>query len=210
MFFCDLLSNSECKFTNFDNKKVKVLLLDNFDSFTYNIAHYLESCDVVVDVIDNEQVDLNMLNDYDALVLSPGPGLPIQAGKLMDVINLGMASNLPILGICLGMQAIALHFNDHLFNQQLVKHGVAELITQTSAKSALFQGLPEQFEVGLYHSWAVDVQDDSPLIVTSLSETNIVMSLEHQSAPIYGVQFHPESIMTPDGRTIIENFLKLV
>ncbi|MCC6700809.1 MAG: aminodeoxychorismate/anthranilate synthase component II [Fluviicola sp.] len=189
---------------------MKVLLLDNFDSFTYNIAHYLESCDAVVDVIDNEQVDLNMLNDYDALVLSPGPGLPIQAGKLMDVINLGIASNLPILGICLGMQAIALHFSDHLFNQQLVKHGVAELITQTSAKSALFQGLPEQFKVGLYHSWAVEVQIDSPLIVTSLSETNIVMSIEHQSAPIYGVQFHPESIMTPDGRTIIENFLKLV
>lgn len=189
---------------------MKVLLLDNFDSFTYNIAHYIEGLGVDVDVIDNENIDLSSVTFYDAIVLSPGPGLPNNSGKLMDVLKMGIENNQPILGVCLGMQAIALHFDDSLYNQQVVKHGVSEIICQTNFKSTLFYGLTEQFEVGLYHSWAVQLKSDSPLKVTSLSKSKVIMSLEHFSAPVFGVQFHPESIMTPQGNKMIENFIQLV
>lgn len=185
-------------------------MLDNFDSFTYNIAHYLERCDVEVDVIDNERIDLNSIGAYDAIVLSPGPGLPKEAGKLMDVLRIGIENNQPILGVCLGMQAIALYFEDHLYNQQIVKHGVAETVFQTQRKSSLFANLPDQFVVGLYHSWAVRLKSNSPLICSVVSENEVVMALEHSIAPIYGVQFHPESILTPLGNEIIENFIRLV
>lgn len=189
---------------------MRFLLVDNFDSFTYNIVHYLEQCDVEVEVYTNLSVDCSSLDQYDALVLSPGPGLPEQAGKLMQVIGLALEKQLPVLGVCLGMQALALHFGDELYNQQHVKHGVAESAQRTESKSLFYQGIPEVFEVGLYHSWGIRLQENSPFLATAYSENNVLMSMEIAARKVYGVQFHPESILTPQGLKMIENFVELV
>lgn len=189
---------------------MRFLLIDNFDSFTYNIVHYLEQCDVEVEVFTNLSVDPSSLDHYDALVLSPGPGLPEQAGKLMQVLESGIENGMPILGVCLGMQALALHFGDELYNQQFVKHGVAESARKTAAESLFYNGIPERFDVGLYHSWAVHLQENSPFVATAYSENEVLMSMEIADRNIYGVQFHPESILTPKGLQMIGNFVKIV
>ncbi|MDR0801189.1 aminodeoxychorismate/anthranilate synthase component II [Fluviicola sp.] len=189
---------------------MRFLLVDNFDSFTYNIVHYLEQCDVEVEVFTNLSVDTASLKQCDALVLSPGPGLPKQAGKLMQILELGLKQQIPILGVCLGMQALALHFEDELYNQRLVKHGVAESARRTDAESLFYKGIPETFEVGLYHSWAVHLQENSPFLATAYSENEVLMSMEIADKKVYGVQFHPESILTPHGLQMIGNFVEIV
>jgi anthranilate synthase component 2 len=189
---------------------MRILLLDNFDSFTYNLAHYCEGEGCSVDVIDNATFVPSELLNYGALIISPGPGLPQEAGNLMKVIDEAFKMGIPVLGVCLGMQAIAEYFGDVLYNQDKVKHGVCEWITVGFEGSLLFNGLENRQQVGLYHSWAVEIADDSQLIVTSYSDSGVAMSLQHRDCPIHGVQFHPESIMTTHGKEMIRNFLTLV
>jgi anthranilate synthase component 2 len=191
------------------NQKVKVLLVDNFDSFTYNIAHYLEQCGVSLTIWDNLSVKLDALNQFDGVVLSPGPGLPESAGQLLETIDRLVSLSIPTLGVCLGMQAIGTYFGATLYNQKEVKHGVATTLKLVK-DSVLFENCPTTFQVGLYHSWAVDLATTDQLYATSLSATDVLMSCEHKSLPVYGVQFHPESILTEHGITIIRNFIRQI
>lgn len=186
---------------------MKVLLLDSFDSFTYNIFHYLEGMNCEVTVARNNEITLAEIEEFDKIVLSPGPGLPQDSGILMDLLK-EFATRKPILGVCLGMQAIALHFGGSLYNLPNVKHGIAE-IAQQKGESVLFKNISKNFEVGLYHSWAVNSELPAELKVTAISEDGVLMAIEHQALPIYAVQFHPESILTPEGKKIIENFISL-
>lgn len=189
---------------------MRFLLVDNFDSFTYNIVHYLEQCEVNVDVVTNLEVDCSLLGDYHAVVLSPGPGLPPQAGKLMGVVAEAFDKNIPVLGVCLGMQALAIHTGDNIYNQEIVKHGLAEEIHLVKSDSLFYTGIPEILEVGLYHSWAVRLNEDSPFTPTAFSENEVLMSVEIPEKKIYAVQFHPESILTPNGLQMIRNFVEIV
>lgn len=188
---------------------MRFLLVDNFDSFTYNIVHYLEQCDVAVDVRTNLDVDLSVLANYEAVVLSPGPGLPPQAGKLMEVVAEAFGKNIPVLGVCLGMQALAIHTGDSLYNQEVVKHGLSEEVRLTEKGSLFYAEIPEVFEVGLYHSWAVKLTGKSPFIPSAYSESEVLMSMEIPAKKIYAVQFHPESILTPNGLKMIRNFVEI-
>ncbi|WP_430403675.1 anthranilate synthase component II [Fluviicola sp.] len=189
---------------------MRFLLVDNFDSFTYNIVHYLEQCNVTVDVLTNVDVDCSSLGNYEAVVLSPGPGLPPEAGKLMEVVATAFEKRIPILGVCLGMQALAIHAGDTLYNQEVVKHGVSEEIRRVEKESLFYDGIPEIFEVGLYHSWAVKLNEKSPYLPTAYSESEVLMSMELPKRKIYAVQFHPESILTPMGLKMIANFVEIV
>lgn len=186
---------------------MKVLLLDSFDSFTYNLFHYLEAMDCEVKVARNTKITLAEIDAFDKIVLSPGPGLPHDSGILMDLLN-EYAAKKPILGVCLGMQAIALHFGGSLFNLPSVKHGISEIANQEN-ESKLFKNISKSFEVGLYHSWAVNPDLPLELKKTAISENGVLMALEHRSLPIYAVQFHPESILTPEGKKVIQNFIEL-
>lgn len=186
---------------------MKVLLVDNFDSFSYNLVHYFEQLGAEVFVETNVSVQLESLKNFDAVVLSPGPGLPKDAGKLMDVIAELDHLRKPTLGVCLGMQALAQYFGDELYNQTRVKHGLSEIL-KCDNQSKLYQNLPEQFKVGLYHSWAVKLKDNSPFLPTAFSENEVLMSIEHKNLPFYGVQYHPESILSENGLAILGNFLK--
>ena len=167
----------------------------------------MEALDCEVTVKRNNEISIDEIAHFDKIVLSPGPGLPNEAGIMMDVIA-NYAESKPIFGVCLGMQAIGVYFGGTLYNQSTVKHGIAEKCYQTNP-SLIYQNVPPTFEVGLYHSWAVSLENVDSLIETSVSENQILMSLEHKKLPIYGVQFHPESLMTIHGKTILENFLKL-
>lgn len=186
---------------------MKVLLLDSFDSFTYNLFHYLEAMGCEVKVARNNEITLAEVEEFDKIVLSPGPGLPENAGILMDLLQ-EFAVRKPILGVCLGMQAIALHFGGSLYNLPNVKHGIAEIAHQKE-ESLLFKGVSKKFEVGLYHSWAVNKELPKELKVTAISEKGVLMAIEHHDLPIYAVQFHPESILTREGKKIIQNFISL-
>jgi len=155
-----------------------------------------------VDVVRNN-VEIADLSMYDQIVLSPGPGLPEDAGCLMSTIAKA-DGKIPVLGVCLGMQAIAVHLGGELYNQQVVKHGVQEEVT--CMNSTLFKDLPEKIEVGLYHSWAVKPCDCYQITATSSSE--IIMGIENAERQLYGVQFHPESVMTPKGMEILKNFMR--
>lgn len=187
-------------------ERLKVLLIDNYDSFTYNLVHYIEGLDVQVDVVFNDQLDLNTIEDYDKIVLSPGPGLPHEAGFLNEVIATYINKK-PILGVCLGFQALVEHYGGSLFNQQEVKHGIAE-IGKFDQTSKLFNATADEFRIGLYHSWAANPSDfPEDLQITGMSENGIIMAFEHKTLPIAGVQFHPESILSQHGRKIVENFI---
>lgn len=184
---------------------MKILLIDNFDSFTFNLAHYLEGMDAVVDVIRENDYCTGMGKAYDKIILSPGSGLPKARKGMMQCIEENFGKK-PILGVCLGMQALAEFTNGKLFNQQAVKHGVEERINRFG-DSVLLEGVPAQFKVGLYHSWAVDVEESKVWVISSKSKSNIAMSIECAEKKAYGVQFHPESIMTKEGKRILSNFL---
>lgn len=186
---------------------MKVLILDNYDSFTYNLFHYVDQlCDDVT-VMRNDEITVEAVADYSNILISPGPGLPGEAGISMQVIAQYYTSK-NIFGVCLGCQAIAEFFGGKLYNQQLVAHGISRKVSQIN-NGKLLHGLPSEFQVGLYHSWAID-QNSLPedLLVTSVSEMNTVMSLEHQEYKVGGVQFHPESVMTEGGLQIIKNWLE--
>lgn len=182
-----------------------ILIIDNYDSFTYNLVHYFEELNCSVVVFRNNQMNILDVEKYDAIVLSPGPGLPKEAGLLMAIIEMYHQKK-PILGVCLGMQALAEFFGGTLYNQQEVKHGVSEKCKQIYPNK-LFANVKMQFEVGLYHSWAIDLGEVDCLKVTAISENKVLMAVEHQTLPIVGVQFHPESILTPNGKEMILNFI---
>ena len=185
---------------------MRVLLLDNYDSFTYNLAHYLEVAGAEVITMRNDKVNYSTIDSCHKIVFSPGPGLPKNAGKMKQIIN-KYAGEKPMFGVCLGFQALVEYYHGHLFNQDEVKHGVAEKCSLTS-ESKLFNGIPAEFNVGLYHSWAAK-SDKFPreLTVTATSESGVIMAFEHKRLPIAGVQFHPESILTDHGMKIVANFL---
>ncbi len=187
---------------------MKILVLDNYDSFTYNLVHYIEKLsENPVDVYRNDAISLNAIAAYDKICLSPGPGLPGEAGIMIDAIKKYYKEK-SILGICLGMQAIAEVFGGKLKNLAEVHHGIPRK-TVGSEKKNLFSGLPEEFISGRYHSWVVD-PDGFPeeLEVIAIDEEKNIMALYHKQFDIGGVQFHPESVLTEYGEKIIENWVK--
>jgi len=187
---------------------MKILVFDNYDSFTYNLVQYLERAgNVQVDVIRNDKIQLEKINKYDKILLSPGPGLPSEAGILLDVIR-AYAPKKSILGVCLGQQAIAEVFGGKLINLDKVYHGVATEMEVVKG-DILFKGIPKKFKAGRYHSWVVDLTDfPDDLEITVKDENGYVMGLRHKKFDVRGVQFHPESILTEYGQTIIKNWVE--
>lgn len=186
----------------------KVLLIDNYDSFSFNLVQYLEeSGGVMVTVIKNDSIDFDQLRDYDALVISPGPGLPGESGSLMELFE--HIEDMPILGVCLGLQAIGKFYGAQLRQLDKVYHGIDSQVRISDFDNPLFSTLPEVFKAGRYHSWVIDEQsmDKSSLRVTCSDESGIIMGVRHETKEIHGLQFHPESVMTPQGRKIISNFI---
>ena len=185
----------------------KIVVIDNYDSFTYNLVHYLEDLDCQVTVFRNDEFDIDELQQFDKILLSPGPGIPDEAGLLKQVISTYAATK-SILGVCLGQQAIGEVFGGSLINLEKVYHGVATNIKITNPDDALFRDLPSEFEVGRYHSWVMS-NDNFPndLIITSIDENGQIMSLKHSKFDVRGVQFHPESVLTPNGKKILENWV---
>lgn len=190
--------------------KNKILVLDNYDSFTYNLVHYIEELtDDEVSVFRNDEITLEAVDNYDTIILSPGPGLPKDAGILEDVIRTYAASK-KILGVCLGMQAIGEVFGGKLKNLDTVYHGVASPIHVLEENDALYNGLPATFEVGRYHSWVIDETNfPAELKITAKEEHGQIMSVTHSDYQLYGVQYHPESILTENGKQLIANFLRI-
>lgn len=190
--------------------KIRLLLIDFYDSFTYNIVHYIESLGPSVDVVFFDQVNINDINHYHAIILSPGPGLPNQKMNMNNLLNSIVESSIPVLGICLGFQALAEFLGFELENQRTVKHGVSEELTVYRKNSILYRDMPLKFNVGLYHSWSVKNPPNLLEIITSKSKSGVLMSIEDENEKIFGVQFHPESILTENGIKIFENFLHFV
>ena len=183
------------------------VIIDNYDSFTYNLAHLVRELGGQVDVVRNDQFQLPDLAPYDRIILSPGPGIPEEAGLLLDVIRT-YAGRKPILGVCLGEQAIGQVFGARLTNLSDVYHGV-QTPAYLTQDDYLFRGLPSEITVGRYHSWVVD-QDGLPpcLEVIAESPDGRIMGLRHRQWDVRGIQFHPESVLTPDGMTIMRNWLE--
>lgn len=186
---------------------MKILVIDNYDSFTYNLVQYLQELDADVTVKRNDKIDLDEVADFDKIVLSPGPGLPDEAGLLKEIIKV-YAPTKSILGVCLGQQAIAEVFGGSLVNLKSVYHGVASDIELINFDEALFKDLPKILSVGRYHSWVVAKDLPDELIPTSIDAQGEIMSLRHRDFDVRGVQFHPESVLTPDGKTILRNWVE--
>lgn len=187
---------------------MNIVIIDNYDSFTYNLAHLVRELGATVTVLRNDQFELSALEAYDKIILSPGPGIPEEAGLLLDVIRT-YAGKKPILGVCLGHQAIGQVFGGTLKNLSEVYHGVATPVHITGDE-ALFAGLPETMEVGRYHSWVVDTENlPACLEVTSVSPEGLIMSLRHKEMDVRGIQYHPESVLTPNGKAIIQNWINI-
>lgn len=185
---------------------MKIIVIDNYDSFTYNLVHYLEGFNVEVDVLKNNEFEIEDLANYDKILLSPGPGLPKDAGLLKQVISY-YGKTKSILGVCLGLQAIGEVYGGELVNLDKVYHGVATIVKQTEG-DYIFNNLPDVFTVGRYHSWVVSKENlPHELIITSIDENGQIMSLKHEHFDVRGVQFHPESILTPNGLKMIENWI---
>lgn len=185
----------------------QVLVIDNYDSFTYNLVHYLEDLDCEVTVYRNDQFDIDEISVFDKILLSPGPGIPDEAGLLKKVIR-KYGPTKSIFGVCLGQQAIGEVYGGTLSNLDKVYHGVASMVETTVTDELLFEGLGNSFEVGRYHSWVVDTHLPDVLEITSLDENGQIMSLRHKTYDVRGVQFHPESVLTPNGKRILENWIK--
>ena len=184
-----------------------IAVIDNYDSFTYNLVHYLEDLNCQVTVFRNDEFDMDELKSFDKILLSPGPGIPDEAGLLKEVIKTYSDSK-SILGVCLGQQAIGEVFGGILTNLEKVYHGVATTIKITNQDDILFRDLPTEFEVGRYHSWVVSNENfPNDLIITSIDENGQIMSLKHNKFDVRGVQFHPESVLTPNGKKILENWI---
>jgi anthranilate synthase component 2 len=187
----------------------KILLIDNYDSFTFNLYHYLEELNEEgVEVMRNDKIDLDKVTDFQKIVISPGPGLPKQAGDLMKLLELYFEKK-AILGVCLGQQAIAEHVGMKLKNLKEVVHGQSRQMEIMEGVDSIFQGLPERFKVGRYHSWVIDPASFSAdFKITAKDEQGNIMGIKHKKLPIEAVQFHPESILTEFGKEMIKNWLK--
>ena len=185
---------------------IKVLVIDNYDSFTYNLVHYLEDLNCDVTVVRNDKLTLEDVKPFDKIVLSPGPGIPDEAGLLKPIIK-EYASTKSILGVCLGQQAIGEVFGGTITNLDEVYHGVATTVTLSVDDENLFNNLGKELKVGRYHSWVVDSNLPECLEATSFDENGQVMSLRHKDYDVKGVQYHPESVLTPDGKKILENWI---
>ena len=187
---------------------MKILIFDNYDSFTYNLFHLVKELGCKnVEVHRNDRITLDEVERFDKIIISPGPGLPSETAQLLPLIR-RFAPYKSILGVCLGHQAIAEAFGGRLINLENVYHGVATPI-QIVANHRIFAGLPETFEAGRYHSWIVDSNHfPEELEITAIDDEGQIMALRHRTLDVNGVQFHPESVLTPLGKTIVENFLQ--
>ena len=188
---------------------MKILVFDNYDSFTYNLVHLVEKIThQKVDVFRNDQISLEQVNDYDKIILSPGPGVPSEAGLLLPLI-MQYAATKSILGVCLGHQAIGEAFGASLKNLSKVYHGVATPIQILNTQAPILKNLGNTVEVGRYHSWIVSDKDfpSNELEITAVDENGFIMALQHKKYDVQGVQFHPESVLTPKGEIIIQNWL---
>ena len=194
---------------------MKILVFDNYDSFTYNLVHLVEKIlHEKVEVHRNDQVALEKVKEYDKIILSPGPGIPSEAGLLLPLIK-EYAATKSILGVCLGHQAIGEAFGGKLENLSTVYHGIATPIKVKSKKSGrindVFNGLPDTLEVGRYHSWVVSKENFPDVLeITAESENGLIMGLQHKTLDVQGVQFHPESVLTPDGEKMLRNWLAVL
>jgi len=187
---------------------MKIVIIDNYDSFTYNLSHLVKELGAQVTVLRNDQFLLEELEQYSKIILSPGPGIPAEAGLLLDVIRT-YAGRKPILGVCLGHQAIGEVFGGRLENLSDVFHGVATEGTQLG-NDELFYGLPSRITMGRYHSWVVSKENfPDCLEITAESDEGQIMALKHKEYNIRGIQFHPESVLTPDGRKMLQNWMYL-
>ncbi|AXT20831.1 aminodeoxychorismate/anthranilate synthase component II [Flavobacteriaceae bacterium AU392] len=184
-----------------------VLVIDNYDSFTYNLVHYLEDLECNVIVKRNDKLTLKDVEVFDKIILSPGPGIPDEAGLLKEIIKT-YAPTKSILGVCLGQQAIGEVFGGTLINLDTVYHGVSTTVNITVDDENLFDGLDKTIEVGRYHSWVIDVDLPEQLEATSFDENGQVMSLRHRTYDVKGVQYHPESVLTPSGKQILKNWIE--
>jgi len=185
---------------------IKVLVIDNYDSFTYNLVHYLEDLNCDVTVVRNDKLNLEDVKPFDKIVLSPGPGIPDEAGLLKAIIK-AYAPTKSILGVCLGQQAIGEVFGGSLINLDEVYHGVATKVQITVDDEPMFNGLGKEIEVGRYHSWVVNSNLPEVLEATSFDKNGQVMSLRHKVYDVKGVQYHPESVLTPKGKEILKNWV---
>lgn len=194
--------------TNNQQPTTKVLVFDNYDSFTYNLVQMIERIlQTQVDVVKNDEITLEEIGKYDKIVLSPGPGIPEEAGILLELIK-EFASTKSILGVCLGQQAIAEAFGGSLINLSEIFHGVATSAEIVKPETKIFKNLQSGMEVGRYHSWVVNPEGfPEELEVTAIDKDGMIMALQHKTYDVHGVQFHPESILTPEGEVIIRNFL---
>ena len=187
---------------------MKVVIIDNYDSFTYNLSHLVKELGAEVAVVRNDQFRLEELEQYSKIILSPGPGIPSEAGLLLDVIRT-YAGRKPILGVCLGHQAIGEVFGAKLENLSDVFHGVATPC-HIIADDPIFSGIPRDITIGRYHSWVVSREDlPNCLEITAVSDEGQIMALRHRELNIRGIQFHPESVLTPNGKKMIQNWLFL-
>lgn len=188
---------------------MKVLILDNHDSFTYNLVQMVEQIvgKESVTVAKNDEIERSEIQAFDKIILSPGPGIPREAGILLEVIE-EYASQKPILGVCLGLQAIVEAFGGRLMNLREIYHGVSSPLQMLNKNSLLFKGIKNETPVGRYHSWAASKEDfPEDLEITGEDNHGIILSVQHKKWPVYAVQFHPESILTPEGKKMIANFL---
>lgn len=186
---------------------MKTVIIDNYDSFTYNLAHLVKELGAEVDVLRNDKFELEELEKYDKIILSPGPGIPEEAGLLLEVIRT-YAGRKPMLGVCLGEQAIGQVFGGKLTNLSEVFHGIQTNV-KIKNKDYIFSGLPTEIPVGRYHSWVVDTEEfPEELVITAISSEGQIMALKHREYDVHGIQFHPESVLTPDGKQIVGNWLK--
>ncbi len=186
---------------------MKILIFDNYDSFTYNLVHLIRNFGYQADVVRNDKIALEDVAEYDKIILSPGPGTPEEAGSLLALLEKYFPTK-SILGVCLGHQAIAESFGAKLLNLDTVYHGVASKM-KIVLSDYIFDGFPETFEAGRYHSWTINSASlPEELQITALSEDGEIMAIKHSRYDVHGVQFHPESVLTPEGARIISNFLK--
>ena len=187
-------------------KNMKIAVIDNYDSFTYNLVHYLDDLGAEVTVFRNDEFELKELEPFEKILLSPGPGIPDEAGLLKDVIKT-YAKTKSIFGVCLGLQAIGEVFGGKLTNLEKVYHGVATKVSKTE-DDFIFNDLPDEMEVGRYHSWVISNENfPQNLIITSTDVNGQIMSVKHSVYDVRGVQYHPESVLTPHGKKILENWL---
>jgi len=191
-----------------DSTCINILLVDNYDSFTFNIAHIIRNhASANLQIIQSGNINLKEIESFDKIIFSPGPDLP-RPGNVMEKILEEFAGEKPVLGICLGLQAIYIYYGGKLRQLEEVLHGRVKTITQTGNSSGLFQGVPEKFEAGLYHSWVADpAYIPDSLNITAISDEGLIMGIRHKTLDIEAVQFHPESIMTPDGERMLHNWI---